>query len=241
MSQMHILITCNTEEYGLNINCCPCRGTYIIWHKPEKAISSSIWSFLWINGRSTTCLKALSIKIQPIVVGASTMFPPNDLEAHKHNKDRSKTSQPDTAPLRLHMNTSRLHILSAYISASTHKRCLTHNFWGRRRILSGWGTPRDTIQDTEEWKGAGTKFIQEVGTFWCVRFKVDAHAQTPHTDDLCHIWKQLRSCLTWPACTTWTLPRFLCVCCRGGGDPDTVAVGKWCVISQREHDSARLK
>lgn len=30
---------------------------------------------------------------------------------------------------------------------------------------------------------------------------------------------------------------FVCVCCRGGGDPDTWAVGKWCVISHWEHDS----
>ena len=108
-------------------------------------------------------------------------------------------------------------------------------------IESGWGVLYDIIQGTEEWKGAETKFIQEVGTFWCIHFNIVAHTQTPHTGDLCHIWKQLHSCLTWPACTKWTLPTFLCVCCRGSSDPDTVAVGKWCVISQREHDSARLK
>lgn len=97
-------------------------------------------------------------------------------------------------------------------------------------------------QRNGRWWGGG-RFIQEVGTFWCLHCNTEAHTQTPHTTDLCCIWKQLHSCLTWPAWTKLnSCQLFLCVCCRGQWWPPTRWLrGEWCVISPREHISTCLK
>lgn len=133
-------------------------------------------------------------------------------------------------------HTSYWHLFLYHIGDSSHTTCGA----SAQSPQSGWGVLYDIIQGTEEWKGAETKFIQEVGTFWCIHFNIDAHTDTSHQRPVPHL-ETITLMFDLTCCTKWTLPTFLCVCCRGGGDPDTVAVGKWCVISQREHDSSRLK
>lgn len=49
------------------------------------------------------------------------------------------------------------------------------------------GALYDIIQGTEEWKGAETRFIQEVGTFWCIHFNIGAHTDTSHRWPVPHL------------------------------------------------------
>lgn len=74
--------------------------------------------------------------------------------------------------------------ISTFCAYTSHGRIFLYPI---RRVLtqhlciqSGWFVLYDIIQGTEEWKGAGTKFIQEVGTFCCIHFNIDAHL-TPTT------------------------------------------------------------
>ncbi len=90
----------------------------------------------------------------------------------------------DTQPYFKVVSLALAHLICMYSRGdSSHITCAANI----QCIQPGWGDFYDIIQGTEEWKGAGTKFIQEVGTFWCIHFNIDAHTDTSHQRPVPHL------------------------------------------------------
>lgn len=129
------------------------------------------------------------------------------------------------------------HLLSwsSVLLCSWFRPFMPSSGWDWSFVLSGRGCVawrwcvmiKSRIQRKE--KEAAAKVLQEVGTFWHVCFNT-WHTVTPATTSgnaSAGVWLDLRA----PCDLCQFSPR---VGCRGSGDPDTMAVGKWSVISQRE-------